>query len=243
VLGVDLRPVARQSLPAGVFEQLSNQILSGGIEAGAALPAERALTESFGVNRQAVREALQRLAQAGLVEIRQGEPTRVRDFRRTAGLDLLTRLLVTDGGGIDISVVRSVMELRAAIGPDAARLAAHRAPAVLVDELVAVAGAMTAGHDLATLSTHSRRLWDLVIDGSDNIAYRLLLNALSRLYEPVEPLLHEVLAPELRDIAGHRAVADAIARSDADGAESAARAVLARGTDAMTRALTLAEAP
>ena len=44
-----------------------------------------------------MREALQRLSQAGLVEVRHGGSTTVRDFRTSAGLDLLPRLLVRDG--------------------------------------------------------------------------------------------------------------------------------------------------
>ncbi|MFC4906373.1 FadR/GntR family transcriptional regulator [Actinomadura gamaensis] len=121
-------PVERTSVATAVFEQIAARILDGTLPAGDRLPPERALTEEFGVNRQALREALQRLDQLGLVEIRHGGATRVRDFRRTAGLDLLPRLFLGADGGIDAGVVRSVMEMRTAIGADAAALAAVRAP-------------------------------------------------------------------------------------------------------------------
>ena len=61
------------------------------------LPSERRLAEVLGVSRPAVREALQRLSQAQLVEVRHGGSTTVRDFRTFGGLDLLPRLLVRDG--------------------------------------------------------------------------------------------------------------------------------------------------
>jgi DNA-binding FadR family transcriptional regulator len=234
---VQLRPVSRQSLPSGVFEQLSEEILAGRIAAGDALPAERTLTASFGVNRQAVREALQRLAQIGLVEIRQGEPTRVRDFRRTAGLDVLGRLMTDADGSVDPAVIRSVMELRAAVGPDAARLCALRATPTVIDHLGTHAGALVASDDLAVRARHSIRFWDAVIDGSDNIAYRLLFNGLMQIYEPVSALLAPILEPELRDNVSHTGVVAAVAAGDARSAESAARQLLSRGTFAVNTAL------
>jgi GntR family transcriptional repressor for pyruvate dehydrogenase complex len=65
----------------------------------------------LGVSRPAVREALKRLSAAGLVEVRQGDRTTGRDFRRHAGLDLLPRLLVRNGE-LDVAVARSILETR-----------------------------------------------------------------------------------------------------------------------------------
>ena len=218
-------PIRRQSVAAGVFEQLTAQILDGRLTPGEALPAERVLTESFGVNRQAVREALQRLHQLGLVQIRHGGTTRVCDYRRAAGLDLLPRLLVQTP-----RLIRSVMEMRAAIGPDAAALCAERGRP---DRLITVAAEMAATTDLVVLSRLDLEVWDLVVDGSDNIAYRLVLNSLRQSYAPVEEIVSEILAPELRDAAGHQALAHAIGDGDPDAARAAAAALLARGTTAM----------
>src|SRR4051812_26077838 len=99
-----LQPVARQSVSDAAFRQLEAEILSGRLAPGDALPSERSLTEVLGVNRQAVREALKRLDQAGLVEISHGGATRVRDFRTDGGLDLLPALLVDGTGRIDGTV-------------------------------------------------------------------------------------------------------------------------------------------
>ena len=89
-----LQPVTRRSVPDEVFDQVLAEVVDGEIEAGEALPSERRLAEVLGVSRPAVREALQRMAQTRLVEVRQGGATTVRDFKRSAGLDLLPRLLV-----------------------------------------------------------------------------------------------------------------------------------------------------
>jgi GntR family transcriptional repressor for pyruvate dehydrogenase complex len=223
------------SLSAAVLEQLTTQILDGRLPAGAALPSERALTEEFGVNRQALREALQRLDQLGLVDIRHGGATRVRDYHKTAGLDLLPRLFVKGDGTVDRGVVRSVMEMRAAIGTDAAGLCAERAVPSEVDELERVVAGLAAADpdDLTSLAALDTAFWDIVVDRSDNICYRLSFNALLRVCEPVEGVVHLLLADERGDVEGHRALAGAVASGHGERARSAARRLLARGTAAM----------
>ena len=123
--GMALQPVSRRSVPEDVFEQILADVLSGEMQPGEALPSERRLAEVLGVSRPAVREALKRVAAAGLVEVRQGDATTVRDFRRHAGLDLLPRLLL-HGGELDVAVARSILEARLHNGPKVAELAAER---------------------------------------------------------------------------------------------------------------------
>src|ERR1700709_1998387 len=89
-----LTPVNRRSVPEDVFEQIVADVLSGEMQPGETLPSERRLAELLGVSRPAIREALKRVSAAGLVEVRQGDATTVRDFHRHAGLDLLPRLLL-----------------------------------------------------------------------------------------------------------------------------------------------------
>lgn len=250
---MQLQPVARRSVSDAVFDQLQAQIVGGGLAAGEALPAERSLTEALGVNRQAVREALKRLHQAGLVEISHGGATRVRDWRTAAGLDLLPALLTTADGDVDPAVARSIMEMRACIGPDAARLCALRGVtplgldlAALVDEMQEVLpvaastrrGAPTATHEqLTALADLDWRFWELVIEGADNVAYRLAFNSLRAGSEPLGELLPLALADELRDVPAHRTIADAVIEGDAAASEAAARELLAKGSAAIVALL------
>src|ERR1700742_3742550 len=127
-----LQPVTRRSVPDEVFDQVLAEVVDGEIGAGETLPSERRLAEVLGVSRPAVREALQRMAQTRLVEVRHGGSTTVRDFKRYAGLDLLPRLLGRRGE-LDPEVARSVLEARLAVGPAVAALAAARSgPALAV---------------------------------------------------------------------------------------------------------------
>ena len=89
--------MTRRLVPDEVFDQVLAEVVDGGIGAGEPLRSERRLAEVLGVSRPAVREALQRMAQTRLLEVRHGGATTVRDFRRYAGMDLLPRLLVRGG--------------------------------------------------------------------------------------------------------------------------------------------------
>src|SRR5215208_5388617 len=71
---------------------LRADILAGRLGSGAALPSERRLAEDLGASRHAVREALKRLEEGGLVTISHGGATRVRDWRRHGGLPVLLAL-------------------------------------------------------------------------------------------------------------------------------------------------------
>src|SRR5919109_5030315 len=119
------------SVSTRVYEDLRDRIMTSDLES---LPSERQLAQDLGASRHAVREALKRLQQSGLVRISQGGATRVRDWRRHGGLELLLSLDEVPAG---LEVERAVMEMRASIGADAARRCAQRASAVIRAELEA----------------------------------------------------------------------------------------------------------
>src|SRR3954471_8071080 len=141
-----LQPVTRRSVPDEVFDQMLGEVVDGGIAAGEPLPSERRLAEVLGVSRPAVREALQRMAATGLVSVRHGGATTVRDFRKYAGLDLLPRLLVRRGE-LDPKVARSILEARLAVGPSVAALAAERGGPTLAVALTGTVDALAAVDD------------------------------------------------------------------------------------------------
>ncbi len=183
-----LQPVNRRSVPEDVFEQIVAEVLSGEMQPGETLPSERRLAEVLGVSRPAVREALKRLTAAGLVEIRQGDATTVRDFRRHAGLDLLPRLLLREGE-LDLSVVRSILETRLHNGPKVAQLAAQRHGPELAGLLDEALLALTDEEDPTERQRHALTFWDHIVDGADSIALRLMYNTLRATYEPALPAL------------------------------------------------------
>src|ERR671917_563564 len=62
----------KPKLSERVVSALREQVLTGAVKPGGKLPTETRLTETFGVSRTVVREAIARLAADGLVEARQG---------------------------------------------------------------------------------------------------------------------------------------------------------------------------
>src|SRR3954463_13183817 len=81
-----------------VFSRLVEDVLSGRYEPGEKLPTQRALAAELDVNMASVREAVKRLEQLGLVEVRQGDAMRVTDWRTSGGLDVIAHVLFAAGG-------------------------------------------------------------------------------------------------------------------------------------------------
>jgi DNA-binding FadR family transcriptional regulator len=215
-----------------IHEALRREILEGKLSPGDAVPSERALAERFGVNRHAVREALKRLQQAGLVNISQGGATRVLDWRDAGGLEVLLDLAGGSGGVPPVELMRSVLEMRASIGVDAARRCAARASQEerATIDWIARATAEAIGSDDAAVDERFAEMWRAIVVGSGNIAYRLALNSLLEALESYAPVA-QALRPTDDD--GLHALGAAIAAGDASAAETAARRLLEPDTGAI----------
>jgi DNA-binding FadR family transcriptional regulator len=115
-----MRIERRPKLSERVVEALRAQVLSGEFPAGQKLPTETQMTESFGVSRTVIREAIATLAADGLVEPRQG-----------AGVFVLERSVPGAAAfnidvGNKISHALNVLEVRMGLEIESAALAALR---------------------------------------------------------------------------------------------------------------------
>jgi GntR family transcriptional regulator, transcriptional repressor for pyruvate dehydrogenase complex len=240
VVDVPLQPVRRRSVPDEVFDQVLTEVVDGALGPGEPLPSERRLAEVLGVSRPAVREALQRMAATRLVDVRHGGTTTVRDFRTSAGLDLLPRLLVRHGE-LDPQVARSVLEARLAVGPAVAALAAPRGGPALAASLQPLLD------DLATTDDDVRRqelalaFWDQVVAAADSLVFQLMFNSLRAAYEPALEALAPLMAEEVGQVDAYRLLASALASGDAETARAAAERVLRPATESLLAALTALE--
>lgn len=72
--------IVRRKLSNEVFDRLERMITSGELKPGDDMPSERVLMERFGVGRPAIREAMQSLANMGLVAISHGERAKVLEL-------------------------------------------------------------------------------------------------------------------------------------------------------------------
>jgi GntR family transcriptional repressor for pyruvate dehydrogenase complex len=235
-----LSPVTRRSVTDEVYDQILATVIAGELAPGAPLPSERRLAEVLGVSRPVVREALQRMTHAGLVEVRQGGSTTVRDFRRTAGLDLLPRLLVHDGE-LDLAVARSILEARQAVAPEIAALAAARVTPALVTRLHDTVAALAAATGPVVLQLHALDFWEHLADGADSVVFRLMYNSLRAAYEPAVEALAPLLEEEVSQLDGYRQILAAVEAGDADAARARATDLLAPATASLLAALTALE--
>jgi DNA-binding FadR family transcriptional regulator len=221
---VPLRAIQNRSLADQVFEQLASEIMAERYVPGSSLPAERTLAEVFGVNRHVVREGLKRIEQIGLVKISQGGGTQVLDFKRHAGLDLLALMAEHARGGRDVATVwLAVLEMRAAIAADVARLCALRAPKSLKRQLMDLADEMPKAATSQQLYRLEVQFWERAVEGADNLAYQLAFNSLIKGSYAMGHLAEEWSASELRNGGYRTAIARAIVSGDAANAEAETR--------------------
>ncbi len=89
--------VKPRSVSDDIVDQVISALISGELSPGQRLPAERALAQTFGVGRQALREAIQKLTGMGLLEIRKPQGTFVRGVTPEILQQSLARLI---NGGV-----------------------------------------------------------------------------------------------------------------------------------------------
>jgi DNA-binding FadR family transcriptional regulator len=123
-------------------------------------------------------------------------------------------------------VLNDILTMRRSIGSDAAALCATRATEAQLAGIVAAAAAYDGfDGDLA--------FWTAVIDGSDNLAYRLGLNTLVAAFFDLglDVVADLGLQAELVDAAAHQELAAAIAGRDPERARTLAHDLLSRIVD------------
>jgi GntR family transcriptional repressor for pyruvate dehydrogenase complex len=234
-----LRAVPNRPLTDQVFDQLAGEIMAERYPPGTNLPSERSLTDVFGVNRQVVREALKRLDQLKLVRISHGGATKVLDFKRHARLDLLALMAehATASGGDVARFQLAILEMRVPIGADIARLCAIRADDDVRRDLLRLSGEMRAAETPEVLFALEVQFWGRLLDGADNIAYRLCVNTLADGAYARGEAAQAWFIEEIRASDYRRPIALAIAARDPDRAEKVMRTVMRTSVEAFGRAI------
>jgi GntR family transcriptional regulator, transcriptional repressor for pyruvate dehydrogenase complex len=212
----DLRPVSRSSVPDAVFARLCEAILAGRYEPGERLPPQRALAAELEVNMASVREALKRLEQLRLVEVRHGDATRVLDWRRSGGLEALALL-----GSVDARVIGPLFEARRLLLAEAARLAAQRAEPGQAAALVELAEAFAGAPDDAAAQLADWAFMAAVVEAAGNLVFQLIMNSVRALYVSQAELFAQIVMRRDELVPLYREAARAIADGGGDRAATA----------------------
>src|SRR5450759_2482105 len=225
---------ALTGLHARLLDRRGLAICEGDLETGSVVRIDQ-LQERYGVSRSVVREAIRVLASMGLVA-----------SRRRVGVQILpaTEWNLYDPQVIRwrlasparIAQLRSLTELRTAIEPEAARLAAVRAPLAGASELMGLAGKLWAAgqsNDAETFLMLDIRFHRLVLSSSGN-----------EMFAKLNTLVEEVLTgrtqyglmprhPHNEALQLHVDVASAIQRGNADEAHAAMLGIMERAFNEM----------
>ncbi len=190
------------------YQELRRAVLEGRLVPGQRL-VEAELVRMLGVGRAAVRTALARLEQEGVVERSPNRGARVR--------------LLTEQEAVEI------LEARAALEGLAARYAAQRATPQDVRQLRAILREMAAcarKGDTLRYTECNRRFHEVLVRASRHQTAARLLDSLRA--QMVRYQYRTVLAPGRlpRSLQEHRAIVDAVASKDPDAAEASVRAHL-----------------
>jgi GntR family transcriptional regulator, transcriptional repressor for pyruvate dehydrogenase complex len=164
-----------------VFRLLCEEILSGRYEEGEKLPTQRALAAELRVNMASIREAVKRLEQIRLVEVRHGDAMRVRDWRAEGGLEVVAHVLFR-AGGLDRETLASLLEARRLMLSESARLAAERRSAEHAGRLAELADRIAAAPDAAAAQALDFAFMTELVEAAGNVVFRLILNSIRELY-------------------------------------------------------------
>jgi GntR family transcriptional repressor for pyruvate dehydrogenase complex len=203
-----------------VFTQLSEQILSGRYEPGEKLPGQRTLARELGVTMTALREALKRLEQLGLVEVRHGDAMRVTDWRAHGGLDVIAHVLFA-AGGLDRAVLADVMEARALMLAQSAGLAAERRDAAQAARLEELAERIAAAPDAAAAQALDWAFFHELVEAARNVVLLLVMNSIRGIYLERGELFQSVVGNHALLAPLYARAAQAITRRQGAAAERA----------------------
>jgi len=164
-----------------VFAGLLEALLSGRYAPGEKLPTQRTLAAEAGVTMGTLREALQRLEQMGLIEVRHGDAMRVRDWRRHGGLDVIAHLAL-GSSGLDPAVLGDVFEARGLMLRELAALAADRRSAGQATRLRELAAAVSEAPDQHAAQRLDFAFFTELAEAAENLVFVLIMNSIRSLY-------------------------------------------------------------
>ena len=209
-------PIPRLSVPDRVFDRLRQEILSGAYRPGERLPPQRALAAELEVNMASVREALGRLEQLRLVDVRHGDATRVLDWRRSGGLEALVL-----HGSVDPALMRDLFEARQLLLVEAARLAAERRSEEQAATLVELARAVAVAEEDHTALLADWAFMAALVEAAGNLIFQLILNSVRELYVPHAQAFAALVAHRDQLAALYARAAEAVSMADGEGAAAA----------------------
>lgn len=234
-MDVQERPELGRNLTYGLLEFLGKAIVTGQFD-DAPFPIEAELVRRYGISLTVTREAVKMLCAKGLLTSRPRQGTQVLPTScwHLFDPDVLRWLVERK---LEIDLLRQFNQLRAAIEPEGAALAARCASA---GDLAAIA------EGLARIEA-AKAGWDDPVAAGIAFHVSILYATQNPFYAQFRDVVGSALQTSIRfgagfhgkamKIADYHAVYDAIRAADSDGARGAMRRLIGRVLDCIDRAI------
>ncbi|MGI8632869.1 MAG: FadR/GntR family transcriptional regulator [Solirubrobacterales bacterium] len=203
-----------------VFRDLCSRMFSGALAPGDKLPTQRRLAAELGVNMGPVREALKRLEQLGVIDVRHGDAMRVLDWRTHAGLDVLAS--IGQSASLSPEILDSALEARRLLLGQASCLAAERRAPETIAELRATVDGIRRLGDEEDASQLDLRFCQQIAHASGNVVFALMFNSMRQVSDADPELFTALTVRPSELVPMYETVIDCIESGDARSAESAA---------------------
>jgi len=165
--------------PADLTEnRLIEAILDGHFPINSHLPPERELASLLGVTRPTLREALQRLARDGWIEIQHGKHTRVRNYWEEGSLGVLSSL-ARNQYPLPSDFVPNLLSVRTLLAPTYTCIAVQKAPLAVKHLLQALIDILDSPETFAQADWTLHNQLTIL---SGNPVFTLILNGFKDLY-------------------------------------------------------------
>ena len=186
-----IKPIKTQKIYEQIVDQIGQLVAEGHLKPGDRLPSERELVERFQVSRASIREAISALEMMGLIEVRSGEGTYIRQVNIDSVVaPLAWMLFIEKDTELELYEARKILEVQAA------GLAAERAEDDEIGEMFEALEVMRIDLQIQRLgedadhnfhyaiarATHNKILFRLMNTISDTMR-KTLKTSRSKLYE------------------------------------------------------------
>ena len=208
ISAVFARPITHSRLHEEIVTIIQKQIMNGTIIPGTKLPPEREMAETFNVNRTTLREALRKLENLELLEIRHGDGVYAKNFLESGNLDLIKAAVSMDEDNVTLF---NVLEARRFVVPGMAYLAAQRRTTADLDELEQVIF-----HQDLTMLERDIKVHQMIARSTHNMLCTIFLNFFNQLFREYGYLYFDDERNIEHTRTFHREIFDAIKNQQAE---------------------------
>lgn len=222
-------PLTRSRLHEEIVKIIQKQIMEGDMAPGNKLPTERELAENFNVNRATVREALRKLENLDLVEIRHGDGLYVKNYLESGNFDLIKAAFNLNENH---EVLGNILEARRFVVPQMAYLAAQNRTKADIEEF----GQIIAGDDLSILEKDIK-VHQIIARATHNIVCTISLNFFNQIFRDYANLYFDDENNVERSRVFHKEIYEAIKNKKPENARRIMKDVLIYAEEAVKASL------